>query len=305
MKTVFTSAEIAHVWANKAAPEGRCASNMHFQGDTFYSYSTAIARHVTHKGKAAVIRNVTSYSVTTSGKHQPRVWQALYGHDVPIFCIDGVRRGSDLRFTGKELFDYYIQRAAESEADALKPRIRKSTIENCHAMAASYLEQAKAVSEFYGLRRKVDERAVTRLAESKARAEKKAKEEQAKREAAYTLRAQENYAAWIRGEEQALFQFNTFPVAFRIESRESNGEHRQELVSSRGARVPLDAARVAIRFVLRHRNQGWHRNGESHQIGMYHLDAVNAQGVVIGCHRVTWEEVERVEKMLSKATVTA
>lgn len=66
-----------------------------------------------------------------------------------------------------------------------------------------------------------------------------------------------------------------------------------EMVTTKGARVPLADAKRSYRFVLLAKAKGWHRNGEVHAIGSYQLDAVNEQGVVAGCHRVNWEEIER------------
>ncbi len=65
-----------------------------------------------------------------------------------------------------------------------------------------------------------------------------------------------------------------------------------EMVTSRGARVPLTDAKRSYRFILLAKAKGWHRNGEVHQIGGYHIDAVNEQGVVAGCHHVNWSEIE-------------
>ncbi len=67
----------------------------------------------------------------------------------------------------------------------------------------------------------------------------------------------------------------------------------QEMVTSKGARVPLSDALRTYRFISAKRVKGWHRNGETHAIGAYSLEAVNDTGVVVGCHRVTWAEIER------------
>ena len=66
-----------------------------------------------------------------------------------------------------------------------------------------------------------------------------------------------------------------------------------QMQTSKGAAVPLADAERTFRFVLTVRARGWHRNGETHAIGHYQLDAVNDQGVIAGCHRVSWEEIER------------
>lgn len=325
MKTVFTSREIAHVWAHQSAPHGKSPGAVSFNGPVIYSYSTAMARFIEHKGKRAIILNVTSYSVSTS-KHQGRINSAIYGLDIPVFRVNGRQRGTDLRFYGSELFTYYIESAAKQEVQSLLPRIRQTTRDSHKAQASAFLEQAKAVAAFYGLRKKVDEKAVQRLATAKARAEKRERIAQEKREAAYRAEQLADYEAWKRGEVGHLsFTAGYFPVAFRVEG--------DELVSTLGARVPLRAAQVAYRFAMRVREAwakcpkcgnesvnttcpkcvvrqnkiapAWHENGETCEVGHYRLNAINEHGIVAGCHRITWAELERLAPVLSGETVNA
>lgn len=83
------------------------------------------------------------------------------------------------------------------------------------------------------------------------------------------------------------------PTMLRVEFGTEGPKAAQEMVTSHGARVPLAEAHRTYRFALICKAKGWHRNGETHAIGPYQLDAVNEQGVVAGCHRVTWAEIER------------
>jgi hypothetical protein len=293
MKTVFTSQEIAHIWAHKSAPVGKSPGAVSFDRDVIYSYSTAMARHIEHKGQCAIILNVTSYSVSTS-KHQGRINSAIHGLDIPVFRVDWQQMGADLRFTGDELFTHYVGSAAHCIEQSKLPRIRPHTVEAHKGRAAHYLEQAKVVAAFFGLRKKVDEKAIERLAVAKQRAEKRERIAQEKRDQAERERQQAAYSAWIASEpipEGVYLNARLFPVAFRVEG--------DELVSTLGARVPLQAARVAYRFITSKRMDGWHRNGETHTIGHYHLDAINSQGIVAGCHRVTWAEIERFSSILA------
>lgn len=98
----------------------------------------------------------------------------------------------------------------------------------------------------------------------------------------------EKLAAWISGEAVNLPY--SCPTMLRAENA--------EMVTSHGARVPLEDAARTYRFILKARAAGWHRNGDTHQIGSYHLDAVNDCGVVAGCHRVTWAEIERFAALM-------
>lgn len=295
MKTVFTSHEIAHIWAHKSAPHGKSPGAVSFDGPVIRSYSTAIARHIEHKGKPAIMLNTTSYSVSTT-KHFGRIASAIQGLDIPVFRVDGQRMGAELRFTGDELFTHYVEKAAMHLRDAEQPRIRPATVEAHKGRAAHALEQAQAVAAFFGLRKKVDEKAIARLAAAKVRAEKKAQREQEKRDAQEQQKQSFAYGVWLQGGNNGgYFNPRLFPVAFRVEG--------DELVSTLGARVPLRAAQVAYRFAMSKRGQEWRENGETCPVGHYRLNAINAQGIVAGCHRISWEEIERLAPVLSGAEV--
>jgi len=256
---------------------------MSFNGDAFLSYGTAIARHIEHKGKAAVVINDTSYSVTTS-KHQGQLRQAVSG--MTVFHIGGINMGSSLSdIGGKELFDYAVKRAAYFAAKIEKARNK----DQYRAEQSKWLESAAKVNEFFGLRRKVDEKTIERLKLATQRAEAARAKAEAKRELAARLEQEAGYAAWLRGETGEYFNPRLFPTAFRVEG--------EELVSTLGARVPLHDAREAYRFARTHKN--WHRNGETCPVGPYQLDAINEHGIVAGCHRITWAEVERLAPVLA------
>jgi hypothetical protein len=92
-------------------------------------------------------------------------------------------------------------------------------------------------------------------------------------------------ARWLAGEAVCLPDVCNSPTLCRREG--------EELVTSRGARVPMAAAERVYKFAQARRAAGWHRNGETCEVGHYSLDAVNAQGIVAGCHRISWEEIER------------
>lgn len=97
---------------------------------------------------------------------------------------------------------------------------------------------------------------------------------------------------WRKGADVALP--HDVPTLLRVEGgQDDSGAIIQEMVTSHGARVPLSDARRTYRFAMLARAKGWHRNGEKHAIGSYQLDAVNENGVVAGCHRVSWAEIER------------
>lgn len=139
---------------------------------------------------------------------------------------------------------------------------------------------------------KTDARSLRTLdkAEAKRRAENEAREQaaQVRREAkaAKLLAAMpEITAEWLAGTRHSLPGSLNLPIMLRVSG--------DDMETSKGARVPLSDARRTYRFAQLCRAKGWHRNGEQHAIGAYQLDAVNENGVVAGCHRVSWAEIER------------
>ena len=287
MKTTFKTKEIAHVWAHKSAPFGKSPSALSFEGDCLLSYNTAIARHIEHKGKHAILINESSLSNPTS-KHQNLMRRAIPSGVLCFYVSDC--RGTRLDFDGPRLFAYAIQEATDASKNAAMIK-RKGTQKQAYleARQALWLQRAKEVSDFFGLRRKVDEKTISRLEASSAKAEKKAKAAREKQEAARREKYQAAYASWLNGGKD-YFPEASFPVAFRVEG--------DELVSTLGARVPLQAARVAYRFVTSKRGHDWRQNGETCPVGNYAVNAINGQGIVAGCHRVTWAELERLASIL-------
>lgn len=295
MKTVFTSDEIAHVWAQQNVSTGRCAANMHFSGPSFYSYGTEIARFIEHKGKRAVILNETGYSVSTS-RHQGKVRQAIANSGTTVFWMGDIRRGNGLNFHGAKpglpLYEYAVAMAKSFAEKASKARGAKGQHE---AQQSHWLNRAMFISQFFGLRKKVDEKAIERLVASAAVAQRKLAKQQEQREKLARAEQQAAYEAWRDGtpmpeDAPSVFNARIFPVVFRIES--------DELVSTLGARVPLAEAKTALRFVQSRRERGWARNGETCPVGHYQLDAITGAGVKAGCHNITWAEIDRLAAIL-------
>lgn len=347
MKTVFKSDEIAHIWANRGAAFGRCASNMSFEGDAFKSYATVIARRISAKGKEAYVLDSASFGNTTNGKHKPKVARAIRD-SAKVFHIHCGGWGQDLRFTPATLRDYYLAefrrmgdekpaRMEAKRAEAMLHRFSRleSAIEVCtffglpeKKLAAMLRKSAKEIAAASELvtayRGKLEarreakyeadrlarkQRDAARIAQAIATAEAICEDRQAftgkedfgptwgekysllesrpELQAMIGRKAEEFEAAklarWQAGEDVSLG--HNCPTLLRAEET--------EMVTSHGARVPLDDARRTYRFALICKAKGWHRNGETHAIGAYQLDAVNENGVVAGCHRVSWAEINR------------
>lgn len=98
---------------------------------------------------------------------------------------------------------------------------------------------------------------------------------------------EEQIKKWIAGLS------DHFPCSvYRVYLRRST----DAVQTSRGVTIPLSDAERAFRFAIARRENGWHRNGETFPVGDYQLDAINETGIVAGCHRVSWDEIERLAK---------
>jgi hypothetical protein len=284
MKTVFPSHELPHLWAHQKAPMGR-SGNLSFNGLVFFSYQTAIARIIQHKGRQAYLINTTSFSVSTA-KHQSMIRGAIPQNAVKFYIERG--RGTWLDVSPKELFQHCIAESAQCLADAKRPRIRQATIDAHKGRAAHWLQEAARVSEFFGLRLKPSEKTIARLASAKAKEEKRQAVAKAEAEARAEAEAQAAIAKWIAGEsDRAPWQL----TGVRLRIKGGN------LETSKGVTIPEREAHAAFLFIARHRADGWHRNGENFLIGGYHLDAINDQGIVAGCHRIAWAEIDRISAL--------
>jgi hypothetical protein len=290
-KHTFTSSEIAHIWAHGRATWGKSPGNLSFSGDAISSYATEMARFIEHNGKRAVIINETSYSVTTA-KSQGRVRQAIPNY-VQKFYIGDIGMGCSLNFyphAGAQLFKYAIEQATFWAGKAKKARQRK---EFYQGEQHTWLERAKEVSDFFELGETVDEGTIERLREAAERAAKQAAEERRIANEKRQKELQEDYEAWKRGEDIYAYTLgHAFPVAFRIEGN--------EVVSTMGARIPISEARLAIRFIRKHRESGWRTNGEKFTIGGYQLIQISEKEIHVGCHHISWEEFDRIAPIIQE-----
>lgn len=287
MKTYFTSVELPHQWAHQLAPKGRCPSSLSFDGRYIFSYGMQIGRIIERNGKKAYLLTEDGYSVTTA-RHKNMVWQAVPNSET-IFKVTKLGSLSDVisKQEALTIYEYSLEQAKSCAEMAARARSNKDS----HiSRQAGYIRQAQTVSDFFGLRRtapRIDHllTAVARIKKDKARDEAK---EQAKAEQRHLERIQE----WLNGAQ--YFPHAVERVYLRKRSQQENGV---EIVqTSRGVEIPIADAQLAFRFVMTRRNKPWHRNGSTFKVGEYQLDSIDENGVLAGCHKITWEELERFGK---------
>jgi hypothetical protein len=281
---VMNNKEIAHLWANQSRKQAS-GSHFYFQGDTIYSYGShfPIARHY----KGVVLFTNDSYSNSTA-RHMS-ITRGACSH-LTSYSVDDPTKDP----SGKDVAEYgkRINAMAIKAAKARNPDAYLTCLE-------SEVREANAFCTRFGFKTRfempdnLDE--LRERARASAEKERKAK---AVKLAKFEAECAETVQKWLAGESvQVPYQLGTVylrSIAVKDESLPLGGSMAME--TSKGARVPLSEAERAFRFAVIQRSRGWHRNGDVFKVGDYQLDAVNEQGVVAGCHRIAWNEIERFAK---------
>lgn len=272
---------------------------MTFNGDRFYSYGTVIANRVRLKGREAYVLDSCSFSSSTS-KHQSYVRRAIQvGGGPKIFHVSCGKRGQYLDFTPQTLRDHYIN--AFKEISIQPPHRLQRINESRILMAQGKLSNALEVCEFFGIggeakikkmianiRDEVAKAAKNECARVvKEEADRKKREE--KRMAEALAKDTENIPKWLAGENVYLTSLT--PPMMRVEG--------EEVVTSLGARVPIDHCKRSLLFCFAMREKGWHRNGHTHHVGHYQIDSIDQTSVKAGCHVFNWSELERFGKQMN------
>lgn len=289
---------VAHIWANQrtngeTSAEGN--GNIYFEGPTIYSYGRhfPIARHVEHKGRRAILFTTQTNSVTT-GKHIGYVQHALQGTRTTIINLH------NLDDSPAE-----VRKQFEHERNALVFDIAKSKRPAPAKMRAldELISNANAYAEFYGLRWRLAMPADFEAERKRAiaRTERKARE-QFKRECvraeARRLELAEDIEAWKHaGLSYLPHDAGTF---LRIEG--------EEIATSHGARVPVNAARKAFPIIKAVHDMARDRIFFSlkPRLGHFAIDRIDADGTIhAGCHVIPWAEIERIAGQLGLIEPTA
>lgn len=300
MKTVLTNAELPHLWAHQSQAEGRNPSkSFYFEGLTIFSYGPhfPIARHIERKGKKAILFTSRCYSNTTA-RHKSKVRSAI-PPSIPVFTVDNVLSNP----TREDLLNL--------ETDALKEyksaqRAKDDWTKQIRAEHASrLLAQCEAMAQFFGWKysrpewEKLSEAVARHTKAEKARQAKEEKARQAKEEKARQERLeceQKQIAEFLVGTRFDVFHHELNPV-LRVDNE--NGE--RIVLTSRGARVPLDHAKKAWRFLRPLLNAGkeWHTNGHKIPVGPFQIESLGADGTLkAGCHTFDKAELLRFGAIL-------
>ena len=190
----------------------------------------------------------------------------------------------------KENLASYKTRIASLAAQALKARTRACELaEECRNL----VKQANDYARVFGLKARFEVPSEDSLKEAEKKAKQALKLEAAKRKAAQAKRQQElaeEAEKWKRGERRDSLPYDYPIIMLRV--------HGSRLETSRGAIVELESAKKLLPLIRS--GKSWQRNGQKISVGDFQLDSIDSEGnVVIGCHKVNRQEIERVAAELN------
>jgi hypothetical protein len=263
-------------------------SNYCFCAETSGSHFP-IARHIVNaKGEKAILFTTRDYSVTTSG-HKNAVRGAIPS-GTKIFYVQNPDETPDIREIKRK-----EENAAKLVARAKKARANKA---GYLSSAESLINDAKELSKFFKIKCKIAmPQGLKNAAEQILQAQKEQKERKKRAEQETIKRAQEAIEKWKNGEFVSI-PWNVKTAFGRIQEG--------ELVTSKGARVPLEHVLKVAPLVRSLITQGkaYKANGHTIHLGHYRLDEITTDGNLrAGCHLFEKPEVLRILDLVEKEEV--
>ena len=317
-KEVYSTGEIAHLWANQAQKYARNPQgNFYFQGRTLYSYGEHHAVAALYPAKGICLFNDDSVSNTTAGHHS-LAYRALDSR----WDIILVPRPDfpESRYN----IEHLVQLIVSNEQQAVAPR--KMQIKRLeHRMAA--LRNTLTLHKYckaFKLKSKVKGEARKRLKQSEADIQElldgygaeyqpikeeynaKLQARQNARDAAASIRyeemrkarertAKENEAKWREG-DLYTYSIGTIDGCYILRLKDDRIE------TSGGAKVGLKAAKLVWKLADKCRkNKAVYAVPPEKpvKIDFYSLSRVDELGnVVIGCHKIEYIEMANIAKQL-------
>lgn len=321
MKKVHRGAQVAHLWAHAAQSEAYIASrNFRFSDGTsndsaLYSYSTTIARRIQTPHCLVFLVSANRYSHTTS-RQLSEVGRAIRDLGSHTFTVSHLNRfaGDNHKSNARELVDNYRLRVkcelarvkwygVELERNYSElPRLQASFYEA--QKYATIFDQPLPIIDVVGDAQRIDNRR-NRLVHSPEATAKRAQREldcALANEAARILRQAEMakaradaavaIEAWKRGNGSSY----ALPYDARTDADGSAllrvNPLTATLETSLGAEVPHRDAWALVVWMRKDKTPRMLVNGP--KVGPFQLNTFVENGVRIGCHFITWTEIDRV-----------
>ena len=305
MRTVFSNSEVAHVWAQQCQESGRNAGDtFFFENKTIYSWGRGlpIAEYkIMPNGKAVIMFDDYNYSNSTC-KHQDHTIQAIRGNGYRVIYMpsetwDNYEKG--VKYLVEQIQDK-MDRCSRARENA------KWLLRDCAGYISRLHSWGKLHNEHPTYKfSDVEKAAVVRAHEMKAKLAKRDRERMLAQHRK-TEREITDLKDLCGGDVNAYWRkFGKIPSGFSTYSHLKDTLCRvvkDEVVTSRGAKVPISHAIRLLRIVKKYRDSGKQYIAHpSHPIhcGYYTLDSVNHNGdIKIGCHTIKWDEVDILGRQL-------
>jgi hypothetical protein len=298
MKTVFTPSELPHIWASQSQSNGRTSGrNFFFADKIIYSYGShfPIAKHLP-EGKVMITWR--TYSNTTS-KQVSAVRQAIQHMDA-YYCYDPT---GDLLYNLKHESDCFMPHIAKINNTRTRPATKQAARENI----AFLVERAERLCSLDGSTLEKEIKNMTASPEGSYQQaadlfryamdldgfdyEEAVKQRGKRIEAANKKRIKEevketkkNLALWLDGKFSTWrLNQNHTPVMLRLTD--------DKVETTLGASVDADQARLLYGLI---------KSGSEVSdriIGRYTVNSMSEGKLVIGCHTIPTEEIERFAKL--------
>lgn len=281
MRHIVKARELPHMWAHQTQDWARCG-NVSFRGPYFYSYSTCIGEYV-RPGLYAISER--RHSVTTA-RHLTELARAIPGDAVVVRIQDPQSREyiwpRDRRDATREMVNS-LRRAEEFRQKTERARKEWSRDWNGSQMQM-WLDNAAVLKREFKLRNKIDQNTIERFEINRRRQERRLT-------LARQRKVEELKAKWLRDETPHFPRGYSGGTLLRVHNNEC-------IETSLGIRLEFDEALRVYRIIkaLRAR-QKWEDNA-SYPIARYTINRVTPEGVIAGCHRVSWAEIERIAEEL-------
>lgn len=319
MKTVFTNAQTAHVWAQQNQEHGKSSNGQfYFRNKTIYSYRDSWPLSTFATPNIVLINN-TSYSVTTS-KHSGYVRNAL--------------SSSVTKYTlSRDALDYYVSAWNGDFSSFVKQLIRDCEREYTNALNSAIKRRKEALraSDINTALRYIQDTLLmlndlemdapdkivslrdtllkdnlelldyhkARVEKTKADAEKQRQIDEEKRKALITECIDDWYN--MRSSQRLIDAGN---YAIRNGGKVYMRINGDDIETSRGARFPLSHAIKAFKFIrmIKELNSKINKPAKPFKtihLGHFQIDEITPEGHVrAGCHFVEWDQIERLATVL-------
>lgn len=303
MKKVFSShSELAHVWAQGRQEEGRASDGrMFFNKGRLYSYGLhfCIARILP---SGVVVYGNHTYSPST-GKHQSLARSAV-SHRRKVYCEDPDTLALYNRDHTKRRMKGLLEDAVTERR--VKPATRVGNKLEALRLAQEFNEYLAALPE--AERHSVEpfdlnvlevsevERQIVRDYDAEVQARRQVRNAQTAersriRYAQLALAETEKIAKWRTHEY--TYALHNVPTMLRL------SKDGQSVETSRGADIPVSHAKRLWPLIENVRAVGKPLTDRDVHLGHYTLTEIKVDGsIVVGCHDIAYEEIERIAKAL-------